>query len=80
MSGGTSNTNYPFEDDAVQDVNFHTNTSPAELMKGCTLPVDLTRIDPQWWDVDITPQSDKDHLTTYMGGTAEGISACGPVG
>jgi hypothetical protein len=47
--------------------NRHADTPAEELMKGCNINVDFTRIDPQWWDVSVTEQSTKAHLTTYVG-------------
>ena len=67
MPGESSNTNDPVEDDAIQVATRYTNMSPEELMKGCTIPIDFMRICPQWWDVDVTPRSNEDHMTTYMG-------------
>ena len=66
MPGGSSN-NDPVENDEVQVVSNHANTSRKELIEGCTHPIDLSGLYPQWWGVDVTPRSNKDHLTTYMG-------------
>ena len=67
MPGGSSYTNDPIEDDEAHVVNRHANMSPKELMEGCTISIDFTRIEPKWWGVNVTSGSNMEHMTTYMG-------------